>query len=382
MSTRNIEWADKVLRRNGRDTELNELVKVLNEHGYRKSSEAAKDRLHEILELRLSGQAGTSAMDRLIATMAKYGYVKPEKPTTAESPKSFAARVNTALADRASMYHDDVLQAVVDNGWRLPSIAKKAPGTEFTLDLKGLPVSLQEVFKVFVDNMLCGLQRGQKHLDTGDWLVDWEDGDFDKGTGTYCVVKKMLKGDLPDAANFLMFMSGRALRIDKSDIEAAFDSLAIPEAPPIPQPLRGSKTANAAFYLQTHGRDIPDGCISGMKDELYESKLHWIRAVPGYDGLFNVLALAYDQAARGKGKERHANNLPFEDQKTMRLAKSYGPGFVLGQAAKKLEESQGLPYGPDVKELLGAIVYTAAAVMHLENEARTENDPDELNGTL
>ena len=35
---------------------------------------------------------------------------------------------------------------------------------------------------------------------------------------------------------------------------------------------------------------------------------------PGYESLAQVLQEAYDQAARGKGAERHANDLPFDQQ--------------------------------------------------------------------
>ena len=49
-----------------------------------------------------------------------------------------------------------------------------------------------------------------------------------------------------------------------------------------------------------------------------------------------------------------------------KLIDLYGPGFALGQAAKKAHESQRLPAGRDVAELLGAINYLAGAVIALE----------------
>ena len=60
----------------------------------------------------------------------------------------------------------------------------------------------------------------------------------------------------------------------------------------------------------------------------------------------------------------------------MQLADKFGTGFLLGQASKKLEECTGLPYGQDIKEILGAIVYSCAAVMHLELEAERNSRPD------
>jgi hypothetical protein len=101
--------------------------------------------------------------------------------------------------------------------------------------------------------------------------------------------------------------------------------------------------------------------------------------VDGYYSLANVLGRAFDQASGGKGKERHATSLPFDQQPMQTLAGMYGPGFLLGQAAKKSQESQRLPEGRDVAELLGAINYLAGAVIFLENTRRqVANDNQQL----
>jgi hypothetical protein len=88
----------------------------------------------------------------------------------------------------------------------------------------------------------------------------------------------------------------------------------------------------------------------------------------GYDSLASVLKRAFDQASAGKGKERHANDLPFDQQPMQTIASQFGVGFLLGQAAKKSQESQALPPGRDVAELLGAINYLAGAVIYLETQ--------------
>lgn len=88
--------------------------------------------------------------------------------------------------------------------------------------------------------------------------------------------------------------------------------------------------------------------------------------VPGYERLADVLQRAYDQAAVGKGKERHAQGLPFHEQPMQRMSDLYGVGFTLGQAAKKSQESQRLPHDRAITELLGAINYLAGAVVYLE----------------
>lgn len=87
---------------------------------------------------------------------------------------------------------------------------------------------------------------------------------------------------------------------------------------------------------------------------------------PGYEKLAAVLQLAYDQAARGKGKERHANGEPFHEQVMQTGAQRFGVGALLFQAFKKSEESQRLPHDRAVAELLGSIVYLAGAVIALE----------------
>lgn len=86
----------------------------------------------------------------------------------------------------------------------------------------------------------------------------------------------------------------------------------------------------------------------------------------GYGALAKVLERAFDQSARGKGKERHSRGEEFTQQVIIEGARRFGTGAMLFQAFKKSEESQRLPKEMAVKELLGAIVYLAAAVIVLE----------------
>jgi len=87
---------------------------------------------------------------------------------------------------------------------------------------------------------------------------------------------------------------------------------------------------------------------------------------PGYEKLAGVLGRAFHQAAHGKGAERHAMALPFDQQPMQRLIELYGVGFALGQAGKKAQEAQRLPRDRAVAELLGAINYLAGAVIAIE----------------
>lgn len=87
---------------------------------------------------------------------------------------------------------------------------------------------------------------------------------------------------------------------------------------------------------------------------------------PGYESLTQVLSDAFNQAAWGKGHDRHANGEPFDKQVMSDMARRFGIGSPLGQAFKKCEESQRLPYDAARRELLGAINYIAGAIIELD----------------
>ena len=94
--------------------------------------------------------------------------------------------------------------------------------------------------------------------------------------------------------------------------------------------------------------------------------------VEGYDCLGDVLARAYEQAAVGKGAERHASGKPFDDQPMQHLIELYGIGFALGQAGKKMQEAQRMDKDAAVRELLGAINYIAGTIIYLEKHHGAE----------
>ena len=85
-----------------------------------------------------------------------------------------------------------------------------------------------------------------------------------------------------------------------------------------------------------------------------------------YASLSNVLRRAYNQASSGKGQERHGQDLPFAKQPMQLIQDLCGEGFALGQAMKKMQESQRLPHDAAIRELLGAINYIAGAIIHKE----------------
>lgn len=97
--------------------------------------------------------------------------------------------------------------------------------------------------------------------------------------------------------------------------------------------------------------------------------------VEGYEKLAKVLESAYNQAAMGKGKERHANNFPFHEQPILQETRLVGVGFPAGQARKKiLEAANCFKDHPEraKADLLGAINYIAALIIHIEDGEKSK----------
>lgn len=96
-----------------------------------------------------------------------------------------------------------------------------------------------------------------------------------------------------------------------------------------------------------------------------------------YHKLQEVLEMAFNQAARGKGKERHAEpDEKFEKQIICEVGRRLKDNIAAGplfQAVKKVYESGRLPAPRAINELLGAIVYiTAAITLIQENDVAKE----------
>ena len=89
-----------------------------------------------------------------------------------------------------------------------------------------------------------------------------------------------------------------------------------------------------------------------------------------YDSLQSVLDAAFEQAATGKGKERHARGNPFEKQHMQTISQLLGTDRGMAfQAIKKLTEGLDMKdSGAKERELLGAINYIAGIVVYLRQE--------------
>ena len=87
-----------------------------------------------------------------------------------------------------------------------------------------------------------------------------------------------------------------------------------------------------------------------------------------YASLSRALDAAYEQCAGGKGHQRHSADRTFDQQPIMSITRTQGIGFPLGQASKKIDECTRMDTEPARAEILGAIVYLAAAWLHLGDD--------------
>lgn len=98
-----------------------------------------------------------------------------------------------------------------------------------------------------------------------------------------------------------------------------------------------------------------------------------------YLPLLRTFLGALEQAAYGKGRERHANDLPFVEQPILTMAQMLNSDAGLAQQViKKTIEARGLlTKEARIKELRGAMVYAAAMVL-FEELYGLADDPDEI----
>lgn len=92
----------------------------------------------------------------------------------------------------------------------------------------------------------------------------------------------------------------------------------------------------------------------------------------GYEALDGVLLKAFNQAASGKGAERHADGKIWTEQPIFTIAAQVGDGFNAGQVIKKTQEAQQMAsrgeHAKACHEILGAIVYAASLYVIWEKE--------------
>lgn len=136
--------------------------------------------------------------------------------------------------------------------------------------------------------------------------------------------------------------------------------------------------AQHAHEAMIDGPTMPTGvntCVHGTHNSLTCEKCSAhltqnLMTVPGYESLARILQKAYDQSAKGKGKERHAKDKPFDQQPIMEIARMVGVGGHSYQMCKKAQEATGMVdrehYDAAIAEFRGVIVYAAAAILLVE----------------
>lgn len=137
------------------------------------------------------------------------------------------------------------------------------------------------------------------------------------------------------------------------------------------QSVTPTKDFSGGGGLEAEGLD-PDDLPEADLDNVAE---HFDLAVSDPDHPYHELAWAllgaFEQAAMGKGKDRHANDLPFTKQRMQTIAQGQGHiGGHVYQICKKAMESERMGRGARVRELQGAINYAAGAIIFTEREGK------------
>lgn len=102
-----------------------------------------------------------------------------------------------------------------------------------------------------------------------------------------------------------------------------------------------------------------------------------------YESLMFVLFDAFKRASDGKGSQRHGDGRPFEEQWILRGLRVFGLGGAQFQIGKKNEEICNLTEDKDkVNELLDIIVYAAAGVVYLREEAEERAKLENEKGSM
>jgi hypothetical protein len=155
---------------------------------------------------------------------------------------------------------------------------------------------------------------------------------------------------------------GHCLNIEsdrKAQTKAFVDEILAKKASDVPEvdvPTESEK------FIDECGLVFEDGSVGATDTR----DIYMANTPQGYDDMAYVLVRALEQASLGKGKDRHAQDKPFCEQPMQRLIDLYGPGFAFGQAGKKMQEAQRLEHDPAIREILGAIVYAAGAIISME----------------
>lgn len=91
-----------------------------------------------------------------------------------------------------------------------------------------------------------------------------------------------------------------------------------------------------------------------------------------YEALWYINNKCLDRVIHGKGKERHFDGKPFEQQDICAITREEGWGYPIGQARKKLNEARRMFAKGDksraINEVLDASIYLQALALVMEEQ--------------
>lgn len=142
------------------------------------------------------------------------------------------------------------------------------------------------------------------------------------------------------------------------ETEVASESPEVPGSPEVPERKPARRIGKSPALSAPYG--LPDSAVVEDKHPAVRT----VEVPDGYADLLEVLVGAFEQASAGKGKERHASNLPFIEQPMQTLSDALQDDAGMAfQAMKKIRESRGLSLDAAIRELHGAINYAAGMVL-------------------
>lgn len=262
--------------------------------------------------------------------------VKKDKHAGKPSAQRFRNAVMNALNldmddfetdDAATDYVLGLINSMTDNQIAVP----KAKDAETVIVLRrpklcDPTIDLAEKTFGYMLDRLVEFERRNPGLELGWMQPDWPKQCVD------AIRRKIADGEYIDAMNYIMFAFAQGWPM----AEALID----------PEGVAPASARTWQYEFRNH-KDSND-----------------------YSELVKVLHDALTQAAYGKGRERHANDLPFSQQPMQAISSMIdSPLGMVYQVCKKVCEGVNLPtHEQRVRELLGVINYTAGIVIWLNHQ--------------
>lgn len=199
--------------------------------------------------------------------------------------------------------------------------------------------------------------------------------DYESWMRVGVMLKAVCEGSKRGFITWLEFSKLAVRDVDLHALKVRWDALKVDSADPGSAQTPPYRNPAHAPTLNFGQDDSPDAQLAEeLSDVEYKSAnpaptLSFGQADEKYLRLAAVLNLAYDQAANGKGKERHANDLPFHEQRMLQISHMLqSPKGMAFQVCKKVAEGIELPSrNAQIAELLGAINYIAGMVIFIED---------------